>query len=82
MGNRHIDSISVTVERMDPSLLANYVLSFRDQDGMLVQKRLVDMPALPDERIRLMSNLNARLDSVRITKVSILSDSTVPEQSN
>jgi hypothetical protein len=81
-GNRHIDSISVTIERMDPSVLANYVLSFRNQDGMLVQKRLVDMPALPDERIRLMSNLNARLDSVRVTKVSVLSDSTVPEQSN
>ncbi|WP_441276815.1 hypothetical protein AB7783_03275 [Tardiphaga sp. 172_B4_N1_3] len=82
-GNRHIDSISVTIERMDPSVLANYVLSFQDQDGMLVQKRLVDMPTVPaDFRIRLMSNLNARLDTVRVTKTSILADSTTPEKLN
>ncbi|WP_441241149.1 hypothetical protein [Tardiphaga sp. 768_D3_N2_1] len=81
-GNRHIDSISVTIERMDPSVLANYVLSYRDQDGMLVQKRLVDVPALSDPRIRLTSNINARLNTVRVTKGSILADSTIPEKSN
>jgi hypothetical protein len=81
-GNRHIDSISVTTELLDPSVLANYVLSFRDQDGVLVQKRLVDIPALADGRIRLMSNLNARLDTVRLTKGSILADSTTSEKSN
>jgi len=81
-GNRHIDSISVTIERMDPSVLANYVLSYRDQDGMLVQKRLVDVPALSDPRIRLTSNINARLNTVRVTKGSILADSTIPQKSN
>jgi hypothetical protein len=81
-GNRHIDSISVTIERMDPSVLANYVLSYQDQDGMLVQKRLIDVPALSDPRIRLTSNINARLNTVRVTKESVLADSTIPQKSN
>jgi hypothetical protein len=82
-GNRHIDSISVTIERIDPSILANYVLSFRDRDGALVQTRLIEMPAPSgDARIRLMSNLTAQLDTVRVTKSSILADSTKPEKTN
>ncbi len=67
---------------MDPSVLANYVLSYQDQDGMLVQKRLIDVPALSDPRIRLTSNINARLNTVRVTKESVLADSTIPQKSN
>jgi hypothetical protein len=78
---RRIDNIAVGVERADPSLLAFYVLSFRDQNGELVQKRLIDLPRTPGLfQIRTITGLAAQLDSVRLTKGSIMADSGKPEK--
>jgi hypothetical protein len=80
---RHIDSIAVAIERPDPSTLAFYVLSFRDRNGELVQKRLVDMPIVPGGlEIHTMTGLSAQVDSVRLTKGAVLADSTKAEKTN